>query len=152
MENQNDLQETNRLVAPHEQRVIDERDQLASMAVSLDNFINTNPIFPTLINREQILMKKQLYHMKKYQEILEDRINSFSGKWLKPEFTAGEELIGMFGTENQQVFDSKYLAALLVDTTHAYGNDPRRNAAAATKIEFASMMGVKSIHSKPKNG
>ena len=82
MENQNDLQETNRLVAPHEQRVIDERDQLASMAVSLDNFINTNPIFPTLINREQILMKKQLYHMKKYQKILEDRINSFSRKRL----------------------------------------------------------------------
>lgn len=136
--------------APHEQRVIDEHREVESNVIKLGNFIETNEVFSTLSVRDQRLMKKQLFTMGMYRDILSDRIKSFSKNWDKPELTPGETLIGLFGTEDEKVFNSKYVASILVDITHNYGRDPRRNAAAATKIEFASMMGVKSIFSNPE--
>ena len=62
---------------PHEQRVLIERYELYRKELDLANFINTNPVFPTLDSEDQALLNEQLTAMTKYREILEQRIARF---------------------------------------------------------------------------
>lgn len=62
---------------PHQQRVVDEKNELESKARALSNFIGTSPIFETLPADEQERLKEQNDVMWQYFEILERRISAF---------------------------------------------------------------------------
>jgi len=63
---------------PHQQRVIDERDELQVRADALERFILGNPIYPTLPTEERRDLSEQLVHMRAYLGILNQRIKRFS--------------------------------------------------------------------------
>jgi len=62
---------------PHQQRVIEEANELADKIVKLTYFISDNPIFKTLSDEEQFRMTKQLVFMDAYFDVLKERINNF---------------------------------------------------------------------------
>lgn len=63
--------------APHQQRVIDEANDLKEKADLLVNFISVNPIFKTLEESEQERLRKQAGLMFQYYEVLQERIENF---------------------------------------------------------------------------
>jgi len=63
---------------PHQQRVIQERDELKTKATALSEFIGTSPVFETIDPDEQERLKEQCEIMWQYFEILEYRIAAFS--------------------------------------------------------------------------
>ncbi|WP_375540746.1 crAss001_48 related protein [Serratia silvae] len=63
--------------APYQQRVIDERYQLAEKLNALSNFLNT-AIFLSLPQCEQTLLTEQKGIMGDYLSILEKRISRFT--------------------------------------------------------------------------
>lgn len=63
---------------PHQQRVIDEKDDLFKRAKALSNFISLSPTFETLDPAEQERMKVQNDLMWQYYEILMARITAFT--------------------------------------------------------------------------
>lgn len=132
---------------PHEQRVIDEHFELSEKAKKLYDFINSNPIFKTLPEDVQFLRRAQLFHMLQYSVMLDEIIYLFKGGSPRPK-SIGEETIGFFGTENEKVFDLKYISMMMINATNLLGNDPRRNAIVRTDMEKVQMMAVKSVFSK----
>lgn len=62
---------------PHQQRVIQERDELKTKATALSEFIGNSPVFETLDTDEQERLKEQCEIMWQYFEILERRIAAF---------------------------------------------------------------------------
>ncbi len=62
---------------PHQQRVIDEANDLGDKIVKLTTFVSENPLFKTLSDDEQFRMTKQLVFMDAYFEVLKERINNF---------------------------------------------------------------------------
>jgi hypothetical protein len=64
-------------LAPHQQRVVDEKSELDTKAKALSNFIGTSHIFETLDADEQELLKEQNDIMWQYSEILGKRIAAF---------------------------------------------------------------------------
>lgn len=58
----------------HVQRMIDEYKELDDRINKLASFINTNPIFETLQNEERENMKAQLIWMRKYINVLANRL------------------------------------------------------------------------------
>lgn len=62
---------------PHQQRVVDEKDELEKKARALSDFIGNSPIFDTLDAAEQERLKEQNDVMWQYYEILEARIAAF---------------------------------------------------------------------------
>lgn len=62
---------------PHEQRVIDEKNELADRLAKLTTFIASNPLFCSLPYDEQGRMKIQRFIMGEYKAVLEDRIDNF---------------------------------------------------------------------------
>jgi hypothetical protein len=62
---------------PHQQRVVDEAEELGVKAKALSYFISYSPIFPTLDSAEQERLKLQNDVMWQYWEILEERIEAF---------------------------------------------------------------------------
>jgi len=62
---------------PHQQRVVDELNELADKSTKLADFIKSSSIFPGLDNAQQGLLKAQLGAMQAYSEILALRISSF---------------------------------------------------------------------------
>jgi hypothetical protein len=62
---------------PHQQRVVDERDELDSKAAKLNSFFET-PIFDGLDAAEQGRLRTQLVAMETYSDILRERIAAFS--------------------------------------------------------------------------
>lgn len=62
---------------PHQQRVIQERDELKAKATALSEFIGNNPVFETIDVDEQERLKEQCEIMWQYFEILERRIAAF---------------------------------------------------------------------------
>ena len=62
---------------PHQQRVMDEYDELNKKANDLEIFIGNNPIFLSLSEDEQGLLKQQLLAMKAYRGTLRERILNF---------------------------------------------------------------------------
>jgi hypothetical protein len=64
-------------MAPHQQRVVDEKAELDERAKKLSEFIGTNPVFESLDPAEQERMKEQCEIMWQYSEILGKRIAAF---------------------------------------------------------------------------
>ena len=63
---------------PHQQRAVQERDDLAVKIEALGMFIdNQNPVFKNLGIEEQFLIKQQLTIMVHYYRVLDARINRF---------------------------------------------------------------------------
>lgn len=61
---------------PHQQRVVDERDDLADKLTKLNSFIGKD-MFNSLPAEERIRLARQATVMKDYLDILNDRINAF---------------------------------------------------------------------------
>lgn len=64
-------------LAPHQQRVVEEKTELDKKAVALSGFIGHSPIFETLDPTEQERLKEQNDIMWQYSEILGARIAAF---------------------------------------------------------------------------
>lgn len=62
---------------PHQQRIVDEKTELDLKIKNLQNFIETNGIYETLIEPEKRDLKEQLSLMMHYSLILGRRINRF---------------------------------------------------------------------------
>lgn len=63
---------------PHQQRVVNERDELVDRMAKLYGFINGGgPAFNQLDNAEQYRLRRQLGHMTSYAEVLDERIAAF---------------------------------------------------------------------------
>jgi hypothetical protein len=62
---------------PHQQRVIEEANELGVKIDALSKFIIENPIFPTLPADEQERLRAQFSAMDVYFEILLARIDNF---------------------------------------------------------------------------
>ena len=69
---------------PHQQRVIDERDQLAERLAKLQAFIEAEPkdgavsLFGSLDDSERLDMRQQQFHMASYLACLNSRIARFT--------------------------------------------------------------------------
>lgn len=61
---------------PHQQRVVDEKNELENKCTALDNFIG-GTIFNSLSEGERSLLSKQLGWMKGYLSVLVQRIDGF---------------------------------------------------------------------------
>lgn len=62
---------------PHQQRVVDEKNELEIKAKALSHFISENPLFNSIEPAEQERMKLQNDIMWQYFEVLQDRIANF---------------------------------------------------------------------------
>ncbi|MGS0941570.1 crAss001_48 related protein [Pseudomonas luteola] len=62
---------------PHQQRVVDERAELNARIGKLDMFIDSNPVFEKLSDKDQELLKAQRKAMQEYSGILSQRILLF---------------------------------------------------------------------------
>ena len=62
---------------PHQQRVVDEKNELDDRATKLSDFIGLNPLFDNLDPAEQERMKVQNDLMWQLSEVLGARINAF---------------------------------------------------------------------------
>lgn len=62
---------------PHEQRVVEEANELLDKAEKLSAFIASNPIFAKLPKEEQCRLKLQLVTMKGYYSVLAERVENF---------------------------------------------------------------------------
>lgn len=130
---------------PHQQRVVEEKEALQEKVEKLKTFRET-AMFKTLSKTDQKLLNYQLMLMKGYLNILNIRVEIFNGAEL--EESKGEEVIGLFGTENDEVISIKFAAINFIDTVETLVDDPRRKAIAITGIEQAQMMAVKGLFSK----
>lgn len=63
-------------LAPHQIRVIDEKSQLDEKLTALEKFFSSL-VFSGLASEEQARLKEQAIVMKRYSEILEERIVAF---------------------------------------------------------------------------
>jgi len=63
---------------PHQQRVVDEKNELQSKINALSGFIDRNDLFKSLPWDEKVRMLMQLRAMKEYADILKQRIEAFS--------------------------------------------------------------------------
>lgn len=63
---------------PHQQRVVDEKNELDTKAKALSNFIGLNPVFAYIDAEEQERLKEQCEIMWEYSEILGKRIAAFA--------------------------------------------------------------------------
>ena len=66
-----------KIMQPHQQRVVDEFTELEIKLDALNNFIDTNKMFPTLNSEEQERLRQQAYAMRLYSDILAERIAAF---------------------------------------------------------------------------
>ena len=64
-------------VAPHQERVVQEKKDLDEKAQKLSDFIGTNPTFATIDPAEQERLREQCEIMWQYSEILGQRIAAF---------------------------------------------------------------------------
>ena len=66
-----------KVLAPHQQRVVDERSELNEKIDKLKAFIMESPIYKTLPPEEQKRLNRQCDVMIEYSRILGDRIEAF---------------------------------------------------------------------------
>lgn len=65
------------MLAPHEQRVVDERNELLLKSKKLESFFD-NDIFKKMENIDKELLEQQYFIMVEYLEILHKRIKRFN--------------------------------------------------------------------------
>jgi len=71
---------------PHEQRVIDELQDLTTKMGALHAFTST-VIFDNLDPTDRILLLKQYKHMYGYHEVLQQRVDRFTrSQWMNPKY------------------------------------------------------------------
>ena len=63
---------------PHQQRVVDEKNELFDKVEKLDAFIKTNPIFLQMELQDRQLLEEQLKHMNAYWNVLRQRVEAFT--------------------------------------------------------------------------
>lgn len=63
---------------PHQQRVVDEKNELFDKIDKLDVFIKTNPIFGQMEEQDKELLEEQLQHMSAYWDVLKQRVEGFA--------------------------------------------------------------------------
>jgi hypothetical protein len=63
-------------LAPHQQRVVTEKDELAEKLTKLNAFIG-GTIYNSLDSDEKIRLARQACHMKDYLDVLNERIAAF---------------------------------------------------------------------------
>ena len=61
-------------IAPHIQRLLEERNDLLDRLEKLTIFINTNNVFKSLPDDEKILLRLQFEHMRAYCNVLDTRL------------------------------------------------------------------------------
>ena len=64
-------------LSPHQQRVLDEKQDLDIHITKLDEFIERNPVFTQVPGDEQARLKRQLDVMHELSVILSERIANF---------------------------------------------------------------------------
>lgn len=135
-------------MSEHIERMKIEQRDLNEKIEKLNAFVETNPIFKTLSEVEQYLLKKQLLLMEEYLATLilrlliaEDKPN-YSNMVLNKNSL---KLIPNLEKDNTQMFEIKEIARQLSEFIESYGKNPRRIAIANTHIEIACMMGIKSL-------
>jgi hypothetical protein len=64
-------------MSPHQERVVQEKDELKEKVDNLGVFILDNPIYSSLEGEEQSRLSEQHYHMCFYLDILNERIKNF---------------------------------------------------------------------------
>jgi len=64
-------------MSPHQERVVQEKDELKEKVDNLGVFILDNPIYSSLETEEQSRLNEQHYHMCFYLDILNERIKNF---------------------------------------------------------------------------
>lgn len=69
--------EKEKKMQPHQERVVREKKELDVKLDKLKTFIETNPIFKTLPQTEQLLLNRQFDAMAEYSHILGQRIAAF---------------------------------------------------------------------------
>lgn len=79
-------------LAPHQQRVVDERDELADRLSKLTAFFAT-PIFAGLDVAERMRLRTQAHHMGGYLAVLGSRVEAFT-KPVVPDIT--DEMVNRF--------------------------------------------------------
>lgn len=123
----------------------EELKELSIKIENLDKFIKSNT-YNTVSEAHKFLLRKQLLFMSLYQSTLLQRVvvTETSYESYVPNF--GEEVIGLFGTEDSSVFEIKVLGGELIDAIETYGKDKRLSSIAKTNIETGVMFGVKSYH------
>jgi hypothetical protein len=62
---------------PHQERVVQEKNELKEKVDNLGAFILDNPIYNSLEGEEQSRLNEQHYHMCFYLDILNERIKNF---------------------------------------------------------------------------
>ena len=70
---------------PHEQRVVDEREELDGKIGKLCDFIGSSKIYKALPEPEQSRLTVQLHYMQGYSHILHERIRNFPGTDVHPD-------------------------------------------------------------------
>lgn len=63
---------------PHEQRVVEEEQELQGRIVKLASFISGSPVFASLPEIDQNLLREQRTAMIDYQRVLTKRIKRFA--------------------------------------------------------------------------
>ena len=67
------------IMLPHQQRVVDERNELLEKATKLYDFMDDeNPVWGKIDSAEKERMTRQHGHMIKYAEVLDERIAAFT--------------------------------------------------------------------------
>lgn len=134
-----------RELLPHEQRVVQEKEELQAKIGKLGTFLAGTTEVSEL---DRKMLSVQLCIMNSYLNILNLRIQSFTGE---VPTSLGENTIRFFGTEKPDVMYLKVAAMQFIDTINAVVTaDPRRKAIAITKIEEAQMMAVEGLFNEPK--
>lgn len=63
--------------APHQERVVVERDELSEKITKLSGFVNDNPVFTMLPSAEQDRLRRQFAIMRQHEDVLNERIVAF---------------------------------------------------------------------------
>jgi hypothetical protein len=113
---------------PHQQRVVEERNELIEKVTKLHAFTKTET-FNSLPDEEQSLLFKQEKEMKKYADILKQRIDVFEGLSQNRELTFGEKAVGVSfnPSKNPAVDEAKELSARLIDLVEELSNKVDQN-------------------------
>lgn len=115
---------------PHQQRVVEERNELIEKVTKLNAFTKTET-FNSLPDEEKNLLLKQEKEMKKYADILKQRIDLFIFKGLSKnrELTFGEKAVGLSfnPSKNPAVDEAKELSARLIDLVEEHSNKLDKN-------------------------
>ena len=127
---------------PHEERVVQEREELDLKIVKLQGFLLLPPDGVNLTMNQFKMLRMQVFAMEAYRRILDIRIDMFEESYKEGK---GASVIGFFGEENKPVMDIKAAAMLFIDVVDTAVKDPRRKAIAITKMEEAQMMAVKGL-------